>query len=47
MAGVLLPVRYEREDSPFVRTFIIEKTEINVEIDDQIFSPPPGATDGR
>ncbi len=47
VAGVRLPILYEREDSPFVRTFIIEDTEVNVEFDDEIFSPPPAAADGR
>ncbi len=38
VSGVLLPVLWEREDLQLVRIFEVERTEVNVDLDDGLFT---------
>jgi len=40
VAGILIPTAYEREDFQLVRTFAVERAEVNVDLDDELFTMP-------
>ena len=45
--GVLMPFWVYVEERVFAREYLYETIEANVEIDDALFAPPPGATAQR